>query len=112
MTTTVRRVCLNEIRRRSVASQDSIDVSDGCRQMADDNEERRHDASEEVARINAVVERKLSPVQQKVFRMYVYEEKDYDTIASELGMTVEAARMNMSRARKTIKDLCPNSRCR
>lgn len=44
----------------------------------------------------------VSDTQYKIYSFVVHEGMEYDEIASLLNMTVEAVRMNMSRARKKI----------
>lgn len=46
----------------------------------------------------------LTEKQKQIFMMVTHECMEYDCIASTLDMTVEAVRMNMSRARKRIRE--------
>ena len=46
----------------------------------------------------------LPPVQRKVFELAVIEELEYEEIARELNMSDEAVRVNMSRARKKLRE--------
>ena len=70
--------------------------------QSEDSVERR-DTIEHVRRI---VESNLNGTVRKVFEMYVYDELDYDEISDRLGISVEAARTALSRARKTIRNKC------
>jgi len=47
----------------------------------------------------------LSGLQQAIIRMRHIEDKDVDEIAQLIGSSPEAVRMNLSRARRRIKDL-------
>ncbi|MDE6082117.1 MAG: sigma-70 region 4 domain-containing protein, partial [Muribaculaceae bacterium] len=64
-------------------------------------EERGIEESEE---IKSMLLRSLPPLQRKIFEMAAFEDKEYEQIAIELDMTVEAVRMNMCRARKKVKE--------
>lgn len=44
----------------------------------------------------------LSPLQAKVFTMAVMDDYEYEVIALRLGLSVEAVRTHMSRARKKM----------
>ncbi len=46
----------------------------------------------------------LTPLQKKIFCMSLYDEMEYEEIAVALGMTVEAMRTNMCRARKILRE--------
>ena len=47
----------------------------------------------------------LSPLQRKIFQMAAFEDIEYEDIAERLHMSVAAVRMNMSRARKKMREL-------
>lgn len=46
----------------------------------------------------------LTDIQKRIYSLVTHGGLEYDTIAEILGMAVEAVRMNMSRARKKIRD--------
>lgn len=56
--------------------------------------------------VRKVVDRCLTGNVRTVFNLYVYEQLDYDEISARLGISVEAARTALSRARKTIRNKC------
>ncbi len=45
-----------------------------------------------------------SDIQRQIYTLVTHEEWEYDKIARHLKMSVDAVRMNMSRARKKIRD--------
>ena len=47
----------------------------------------------------------LPPLQQKIFQMSTFEDLEYSVIAERLNMNVDAVKMNMSRARKKLREL-------
>lgn len=89
---TLKNVCLNKLKRkRPVTGLESLDIASEV--QYDPDVDRRREA----------VLNLLPPTQRKVFQMSLYEDLEYEEIAAKTGMTVEAVRMNMSRARKTLR---------
>lgn len=54
--------------------------------------------------------KKLPELQQKVFLMRDFEEKEFDIIALELGLSHENIRVMISRARKRVRELIASNR--
>ena len=52
-----------------------------------------------------IIAEKLSPVQRRVLLMRDRDGFDYDFIAQELDMNPAAVRMQLSRARKAVRDI-------
>ena len=78
----------------------NIDVKDsGVENMA-----IRPDFSDDTEGLEKVITTGLTLVQQRIYISIVHDGMEYEDIASKLGMTVEAVRMNMSRARKKIRE--------
>lgn len=46
----------------------------------------------------------LTDIQRRIYSLVIHEGMEYDAIANVLNMSVESVRMNMSRARKKIRD--------
>ncbi len=46
----------------------------------------------------------LTDMQKQIYDMVIYECMEYEEISSNMGISVEAVRMNMSRARKRIRE--------
>lgn len=46
----------------------------------------------------------LTDVQRRIYSLVTHDGMEYDVIAQTIGMSVEAVRMNMSRARKKIRE--------
>lgn len=59
---------------------------------------------EDMARYERLITRGLTAVQRQIYAMVTSDCMEYDEIAGRLGMSVEAVRMNMSRARKKIRE--------
>lgn len=101
LTTTVRHLSYDTLRRRHTAATDPIDETRDA-QPADDADE----AAEREARfreVEAIIDKQLSPTARDILRRKEYEGQDFDTIAAELNMQPAAVRMQLSRARKIIR---------
>jgi predicted DNA-binding protein (UPF0251 family) len=57
-----------------------------------------------VKEVEEIMSRVLSPTQQTIFRMREFEQISYEQIAKQLNMQPAAVRMQLSRARKAIRD--------
>ena len=68
--------------------------------QADESIERE----ERFRTLERIIELRLTPLQQQILRMKEYEGKKYNEIADILGMQEPAVRMQLSRARKEIRD--------
>ncbi|MDE5650971.1 MAG: hypothetical protein K2I35_08210, partial [Duncaniella sp.] len=78
------------------------------RHMADNMEVPldRVDNQDKLTNIHYNARRLLSGIQLKVFRLYTLEELSYQEISELLGITVEATRNHMCRARKILREKC------
>ena len=54
--------------------------------------------------VRSLISRELTPLQQEILRRRDYEGEEYASIAEDLGMQEPAVRMQLSRARKTIRE--------
>ena len=55
-------------------------------------------------RVEASLDEELTPLQKKIVRMHEYEGTPFDRIARDLGMQPAAVRMQVSRARKALRE--------
>ncbi len=97
--TTVRNLCIDKVRRRKLPTVEL--ESEGLGGSSEDCEEEREELFREVERL---IESELTPLQQLILRRKEYEGVTLETIARELGMQPAAVRMQLSRARKTIRE--------
>lgn len=90
----LRNICLNKLKRK----RSFVELSE-CNESSDvvgfDDSER----------LKSLMLASLSPLQRKIFQMAAFEDIEYEDIAERLHMSVEAVRMNMSRARKKMREL-------
>ena len=92
---TVRNRAVDEMRRRKTVPI-VVDVAD-----------EEYDAAEREAlfrKVEALIENDITDTQKYIIRRHEYEGAKLETIAKELGMNPPAVRMQLSRARKTIRD--------
>lgn len=92
---TLRNVCIDKLRK---AKMQSIEDSRTSKLLYYTME------TEDIKNLENLLSKDLSPLQQQIFNLVTHEGYDYELIAEELSMSVEAVRMNMSRARKKIRE--------
>ena len=54
--------------------------------------------------VKTLIESQLTPIQQEILQRRDYNGEEYASIAEDLGMQETAVRMQLSRARKTIRE--------
>lgn len=91
----LKNVCINRLRQRRRAER--IGEQDADAEMPE------LPGNFELLR-KAILE-SLPEQQREVFRLAAFEELEYEEIADRLDMNIDAVRMNMSRARKKVKEL-------
>lgn len=98
---TVRNLCLNSLRkRRDVYTLDEAQDSPPV-----ESDQERLEREERFRLIEQWVDEALTPVQRTIFRRKEFEGESVEQIAASLSMQEAAVRMNLSRARKTIREL-------
>ena len=60
--------------------------------------------------IKKLIETELTPLQQDILQRHDINDETYSEIADKLGMQETAVRMQLSRARKKIRDIYKNTR--
>lgn len=97
LTTAVRNQSIDELRRRRNRSAEAVDgISDALLEASEEQ-----DIFPEVERI---INAALTPLQQDILRRHDMEGESYESIAETLHMQSTAIRMQLSRARKTIRE--------
>jgi RNA polymerase sigma-70 factor (ECF subfamily) len=104
-TTIIRNLCIDRLKKiRSVTLQ-----SDNYFKLNRNEEHYSGEAMDDDVAIKVDLVRramnKLPEIQQKVFIMRDFEEKEFEEISLELGLTPENSRVILSRARKGIREL-------
>lgn len=96
--TAVRNASVDQVRRhRDVLPLQSADAVPG----RPDPEDSR----EALALVRGIIENALSPTQKYILERKEYEGVPLETIAEELGMQPGAVRVQLSRARNTIREI-------
>lgn len=91
--TVLRNVCIDHLRK---AREIPIDIT------AEIHAYRIEE--EDIETLELLLQEGLTPLQKEIFNLVTYEGFDYNEIAEQLSMSVEAVRMNMSRTRKKIRE--------
>jgi len=100
--TMTKNICLNKIsfRQRHVKEELSQIQTHSIPETA----ERQLEQSDTVDWIRKIIET-LPPLQKMIIKMRDIEDYEMNTIAEITGCTEEAVRMNLSRARKKVKEM-------
>ena len=99
---TVRNLSISSLRsRRPVSSLDDMTPSDQPIAESDGSTERE----EQLQVVEKLINERLSPLQGQIIRLRDVEGRSMEDIARRMGMEETAVRMNLSRARKTIRNL-------
>ena len=97
LSTAVRNTSLDAVRRR----RDKVPLDAADRLPAED----RRDRLEQLAAVRKLIENELSDTQRYILERVEYGGIRQEQIAEELGMQPATVRAQLSRARKTIRDL-------
>ena len=95
----VSNAAIDEVRRRKRNPEES-----GI-EIPDESEREEPEGREEMlGRVRTLIENELTPLQKKILRWRDMEGRSYEVIAAGLGMQETAVRMQLSRARKAIRE--------
>ena len=97
LSTAVRNTSLDAVRRR----RDKVPLDAADRLPAED----RRDRAEQLAAVQGLIRKELSDTQRYIIERVEYGGLTQEQIALELGMQPATVRMQLSRARKTIREL-------
>lgn len=107
--TTVRHLCIDVLRKQeSIRQYEQEAAADLTTLVGIEDTERLYDSREKLRVVEQLIAQSLTPLQQKIIRLKEYEGKSQIEIAHLLGMQPEAVRMQLSRARKTIRTCYQN----
>ena len=91
----LRNICIDRLRKPRTYPLDETDT---------DSLEVKAFSFEDMDKYESLLTTGLTDVQRHIYSLVTHDGLEYDVIAETLGMSVEAVRMNMSRARKKIRD--------
>ena len=102
LVTVLRHVCIDRLRKAKTIPIDVVSVRElNGYNMEEDNGEYQ---LSELKHLETLLQEGLTPQQREIFNLVTHEGMEYEQIAEKLSMTVEAARMNMSRIRKKMRE--------
>lgn len=104
---TVRNLCVDNLRRdknRPILLEENRAVGESVMEETGEAEEREAVFNE----VNAIMEKHLTEVQRTIIRMREYEDRDYEEIANMLNMQPATVRVQLSRARKLVREIYRN----
>lgn len=91
----LRNICIDRLRKPKTYSLDETDT---------DSLKVKAFSFEDMDKYESLLTTGLTEIQRHIYSLVTHDGMEYDAIAETLGMSVEAVRMNMSRARKKIRD--------
>ncbi|MBD5355407.1 MAG: RNA polymerase sigma factor [Bacteroides sp.] len=91
----LRNICIDRLRKPQPLTVNELDM---------DSMTVQPDFSEDIDKLESLLATGLTDIQRKIYTLIANKGMEYEEIASALDMSVEAVRMNMSRARKKIRD--------
>lgn len=102
-TTTVKNICIDRLRANT--RHPAVEVDEDRDASPAIGVDRAYEAKEQYDIVTRLINERLSPLQRKVMQMKEYDDLSISEIAEQLNMDEAAVRMNISRARKTIREL-------
>lgn len=91
----LKNICIDRQRKARTIPMDSININDVPQYSME---------TEDIERLIVLLQQQLTPLQRQIFNLVTHDGCEYEQIAEQLSMTVEAVRMNMSRIRKKIRE--------
>lgn len=102
-TVTVRNLSIDQLRRQS--DHPSADIGDlHYDSSLTTDTEAEQERREQYEIVQQLITQRLTPLQQRILRLHDMEDQSYDEIAKQEGMQEAAVRMQLSRARKMIRE--------
>ena len=99
--TTIRNLCIDQIRKEKM---DVVELDAERDSKPSETIEEKLAKEELFLEVEEIINRQLSPMQRQILREKEYEGKSIEEIADGLQMQPTAVRMQLSRARKTIRE--------
>ncbi len=95
--TTLRNLCIDNIRKRKISTIPIEEQHD----TTDDNPDY---SEEHFKEIETIIEQELTPLQKEILHSKEYNGETLESIARRLNLQPATARMQLSRARKKIRE--------
>ena len=91
----LRNICIDRLRKTPFSSLSEVNS---------DLFSKSYDLSEDINDFELLMTQGLTDSQKEIYNHVIKEDKNYDRVARELNMSIEAVRMSMSRIRKKIRE--------
>lgn len=103
-TTIIRNLCIDRLKKIKTSS---LHAENYVKTNSNEVQYQDNEGDDVELRVDLVRKaiNQLPEIQQKVFIMRDFEEKEFDNISIELGLTPENVRVILSRARKRVREL-------
>ena len=101
-TTVVKNLCIDAWRRQQ--NYPTVELDPEKDMEIEESTERKLETQERFRLVQQIIHSKLSPTQQLILQRREFDGEDLETIARDLHMQPTAVRMQLSRARKTIRE--------
>lgn len=98
-TTTLRNICIDNVRKRKV---ETVPLDDEHDCIDDESHVAEHE--EKFNRVKDIIDRELTRQQKEVLELKEFQGLEVEEIAEKLKIGEAAVRMNLSRARKKIRE--------
>lgn len=98
---TARHIGIDELRRRQKLGETSLE--EGCDPT--DEADAEDEAAERYRRVKQIIDQRLTPLQREILERRETREEAFEDIAATLNMQPAAVRMQLSRARKLIREV-------
>lgn len=99
--TTTRNISIDRMRQKSRFTEYDLETCDTCDNEATDENDA---IAERFRTVKRLIDRELTENQRNILEMRDFRGLEIDEIARQLHMQPTAVRMNLSRARKTIRE--------
>lgn len=91
----LRNICIDRLRKPRISTLEESDA---------EKLEVQPDSFEDIGKYESLLTSGLTDIQRLIYNHITNDEMEYEEIAETLNMSIEAVRMNMSRARKKIRE--------
>ena len=98
---TARHIGIDELRRRQKLGETSLE--EGCDPT--DEADAEDEAAERYRRVKHIIDQRLTPLQREILERRETREEAFEEITATLNMQPAAVRMQLSRARKLIREV-------
>jgi len=102
---TVKHLSIDQLRHQTLHPTEGLDgLEDKIDPNTEDEDEDEQKRKEQYKMVKQLIDSQLSPLQQRILKGRDMEGKSYTEIAQRENMQEAAVRMQLSRARKIIRD--------